>query len=564
MKYFREILLKNKGLIFCYLLLGIACSFLTSYKADYFQRVIDGLAGRTIPLGALLFYGAVLMVSFALNYLDEYPDKKLENGVFLDFKLMALRKISRMDYQAYRQNGTGVITQRIDAGAQAGRNLLCRFWLRVLRQLLPTILFSLWFIRRIDARIAAGILAGYLVVFAVTNLLLRLLYRMKERVLVGEERLNRCLVRGFLEMPVFRLERRFPAELRQAQEARDEVVSGKVRMNLIHEAFFTIFALLVALLDVGVLWYVWRFGTVTVGEAVALLALIDSAYTPIAIFNVLYVQYKLDLAAWRRFRTFLEQPEDLQLQVGEPVEPLKGGIEIRDLSFDYGEHPLFRGVCLTIAPGERTAFVGESGSGKSTLAGLIAGLLKYQEGSIRLDGQELRELSLDSLYRQLRFLSQDAPVFDGTVRENLALGGSYSDEALLAALERAGLTELARREQALEQPVGERGALLSGGEKQRLALARLFLESRPLVILDEATSAMDHITEAAVMQALLPALEGSTVIAVAHRLRTVADFDRIVVFREGRIVGEGSFEALMADCPYFRALWEAGEEENIV
>ena len=206
---------------------------------------------------------------------------------------------------------------------------------------------------------------------------------------------------------------------------------------------------------------------------------------------------------------------------------------------------------MEIRPGEKVAFVGESGSGKSTLIKLILGLLKYSSGSIRLDGRELRGLRLNDLYRWIFYCSQEPPVFDGTIRENLTFGQSFTDEQLRRALEKAQLPELTG---SLDRNIGERGAGLSGGEKQRLALARLWLYRPQIAILDEATSAMDNITETAVMQELVERLAGCTVIAIAHRLSSVAGFDRLIVFREGRIICQGKYRELMENNAYFAQL----------
>ena len=191
-------------------------------------------------------------------------------------------------------------------------------------------------------------------------------------------------------------------------------------------------------------------------------------------------------------------------------------------------------MSLSIRPGEKIALVGESGSGKSTLVKILMGLLKYEKGSIKLDEMELREIFLNELYGQTAYLSQDSPVFDGTVRENLVFDREVSDEKLYEALERVQLLSLVKSfEAGLEHIVGERGTVLSGGEKQRLALARLLLQETKLVVLDEATSAMDNLTEEMVMTEILEALKDSTVIAIAHRLNSLSGFDRIVVFRKG-------------------------------
>jgi len=565
MPYIKKVLRKNRTWTLVYILIGIFNSFLVGFQTSYFQKIVDGLTDRSLTAVQIAFYACVLVTGFLVRYLDEYPAKKLEHGIFLDFKRLALGKIGTIDFQQYQQMGTGSLIQRIENGAQAGRDVVFHFWLRVIRQLIPTILFSLFFIWQMNHPITYALLAGYVVVFVVTNLLLRKLYQIKERILNNEERFNHFLVRGFMEMVVFRLARQFPNELRKADHASSAIVSTKVKMNMVHEAFFTIFALLTAALDVGILTYAWKNNVMSVGAVVALIALVDNAYAPIAIFNVLYVQYKLDLAAFARYNEFLNLQDDPQLEQGIDVSALSGDIRVQGLYFSYAGRELFDDLSLRIHPGEKVAFVGESGSGKSTLAKLLAGLLKYRQGSICVDGLELRDIRLHSLYEQMAYLSQDAPVFDGTIRENLVFDQDVSDAALEEILDRMHLLPFLRSApDGLQTRIGERGAKLSGGEKQRLAMARLCLQCPTLAILDEATSAMDNITEKQVMETLLHALPSCTVIAIAHRLESVANFDRIIVFRQGRIVGEGTYQALQKDNAYFLQLLRAGAQAKII
>lgn len=556
MRYMKEIVRNNKKWVIIYLLIGLFNAFMANYKTDYFRKIVDGLTDRTITVYGILFYGAILVVHFGMNYLDEYPSAKLGNGIYLDFKLMALQKIGRMDYAAYQELGTGKLVQQIENGANAGKGVLYDFWFCVVRNLLPTILFSLYFIWKIDRNITCFLLLGYGIVFLVTNLLLKGLYQIKEKILTNEEELNHFLVRGFMEMPVFRMKHQFPREVRKALGARRIIVSSKVKMTMIHEAFFTIFALLVACLDIGILVYAWKNSHLSIGSIVAVITLIDNAYTPIAIFNVIYVQYKLNKTAWLRFTELLDLKEDTQLQQGAEFSGLSEEIRIEDLSFSYENKKVLASVSLTIQRGEKAAFVGESGSGKSTLAKILTGLLKYDEGNVFLDGEPLTNISLESFYHKMSYVSQDTPVFDGTVRENLVFDREFPKADLQAGLERVQLLPLITAlERGLETRIGEKGTCLSGGEKQRLALARLWFDDPDIVILDEATSALDNVTESIVMQNVLEQLRHATVIAVVHRLTCVSGFDKIFVFKDGKIVGSGAFEELMADNSYFRDLY---------
>ena len=558
MRYIKEILKKNRIWVLVYIGLGIFNAFMANYKADYFQKVIDGLADRTLAFAGVATYGFILLVNYCINYLDNYPEKKLEHGIYLDFKLLSLRKISTIDYTEYQKIGTGKLVQRIENGSAAGRNVLFNFWLRLIRDLLPTIVFSVYFIWKIDKKVTYVLFVGYMLIFIITNILLKFLYKIKEKILNSEELLNHYLVRGFMEMLIFRMSKQFPNEIKKTNNAKESIVSAKVKMNMIHEAFFTIFALLVAMLDIGILFYAWKTKNLTVGSVVALIALIENAYTPIAIFNVLYVQYKLDKASYKRFEEFLGLKDDVQLRNGNAINTNVGKIAIRNLSFQYEERKIIDGLSLSIQKGEKIAFVGESGSGKSTLIRILLGLLKYNQGEVRLGDMELKEICLNNLYDRVSYLSQDAPVFDGTIKENLVFEKQVSEEQMLGALSEVQLSHLVENlAEGLNTEIGEKGTCLSGGEKQRLALARLWFEDSELVILDEATSAMDNLTEENVMKSVMQKMKDKTVIAIAHRLNSIAGFDRIILFKEGRIVGQGTFEELLHTDSYFMDLYNA-------
>lgn len=559
MNYLKNIVRKNKLWISIYISLGIGLSFLSNYIISFFQKVIDKFTDGTLSLFYILLYAGLLLLHCVGSYLDEYPMQKLNNGIFLDLKLLALHKTSRIDYLAYQSMGTGKLIQRVENGALAGKSILCQFWFEILQNLLPSALFSMFFIYRLNRVIAGTVALGYLLVFLITNILLKLLYRMKERVLDNEELLNHFLTRGFMEMVVFRLNRKFPAEIRKAEKARDHIIRSKIGISFIHEAFFAAFAILIILIKGALLLYAWHTRSISIGSVVALLTLVDNAYTPIAIFNVLFVQFRLDSASFKRYTSFLDLPEEDRLFAGTELPDFRGEITIRQAAFSYNGNPVIRGISLSIAPGEKVALAGNSGSGKSTLIKLIAGLLKAEDRSILLDGHDLNGLNLDSYYRHITYIPQESPVFDGTLRENLLFDASFPEEDAVRVLQKVQLQEwFDALPDGLDTQLGEKGIKLSGGERQRLALARLWFSSSRLIILDEATSAMDNVTEELVMNEVLCLADGKNIIAIAHRLNSIRAFDRIILLKNGSIEGDGSFRELMQHNLYFQELYKAG------
>ncbi|MBB2181439.1 ABC transporter ATP-binding protein [Lachnospiraceae bacterium MD1] len=562
MNYLVEIAKKNKFLVCIYLLSGILIAFLSNFSANYFQRLIDKFNDGSLAVSNIIIYGFVLAIVCVLDYLDEYPGRSLEHGIYIDLKLKALNKISRIDYQVYQSMGTGKLVQKIENGASAGKGVLFDFLFCLFRQLCPSILFSMIFIYSINKKVMLIILIGYIAVFFITNLLLKVLYQIKERILSNEEMMNHILVRGFMEMVVFRINKRFKHEIEKAELAKKEIVNSKVKMTLIHEAFFAIFALLVIVIKIFIIAYGWVTKSLSIGAIIALITLIDNAYTPIAIFNVLFVQYKLDRTAFKRYTDFLDSENDEQLDKGEKITSLKADISCTGLKFLYDNRVVLDNFDLNIRHGENVALVGESGSGKSTLIKLLSGLLKPQGGKISIGTYELNNIDLNSYYDCITYITQESPIFDGTLRENLVFDKNVEDYEIIKALEQVELLDLYNKlENGLDTELGERGTALSGGERQRLALARLWFSQANIIILDEATSAMDNITEEIVMNRVMDLLRTQTVIVIAHRLNSIRKFEHIVVLREGRIVGQDSFNKLLENNAYFKDLYYASTRD---
>ncbi|MEJ8306115.1 ABC transporter ATP-binding protein [Saccharibacillus sacchari] len=560
-----------KKLILLYIVLGFALQFATMYGVQTFQRLLDGVSafsGLGELRGLLLLYGILLAASAVLSYALEYPETALPKAIAERLKLLALGRISRMDYRAYGNIGTGELIQSIENGAQAGSGIVHGFYLRIFSELLPTLLFSLLFIGLYSPQIMWVIAGGYVAVFLLTRLLLRFLYSVKESLLASQEKRSRYSVRGFMELVVFRLNRRYKREIEKLTGTAADIVRKNVRIRMIHESFFAIFELLVigvkiAVLAIGITDI--AAGRSTIGITLALLLLIDKVYSPIAIFNVIYVDYKLDRLTYARFEREMDSPSDPNLDYGAEVTQIRGKIVFEQVSFGYGEgqSSLLRNVSFCLPAGSSTAIVGLSGSGKSTLVKLMLGLLKKDSGCLTIDGTDIDELKLDSLYAHLSYISQDAPVFDDTVRVNLVFDETIDEAKLYEILDDALLGDRVRSlPEGLDTQVGERGMKLSGGEKQRLAFARVLAQSRDMVVLDEPVSALDNISERRVMQTVLDRFRGRTLIVVAHRLHAIRQVDRILLMRGGELVDQGGFEELLERNAYFRELWSKDSAEN--
>lgn len=243
-----------------------------------------------------------------------------------------------------------------------------------------------------------------------------------------------------------------------------------------------------------------------------------------------------------------------------PVKLSSSDIQVNHVSFGYHkDKEILHDISLSIPAGTMTAFVGPSGSGKSTIAKLIGGFWDVKQGSITLDGHDLKEIPLPQLYDQVAFVSQENYLFDETVRENIRMGKpSASDTEVEAVAKAAGCDGFIRSlENGYETVVGGGGAHLSGGERQRIAIARAMLKNAPVIILDEATAYIDPENEAVIQQAVARLVEGKTVIVIAHRLSTITDANQIFVIADGQIADSGTHQELLEHSKLYQEMWKA-------
>ena len=290
-------------------------------------------------------------------------------------------------------------------------------------------------------------------------------------------------------------------------------------------------------------------GRISIGEMTAFLLFLTSFFAPIQTLVQLYNSYQQGGAAIVKLRELLgTESSVVQAVDAYRLPPIEGEIELRDVTFGYAdERPVLHNVSLRIAAGETVAFVGETGAGKSTVAQLLMRFYDPQQGTLLIDGHDLRGVEIASLRSQLGVVPQEPFLFAGVVRDNLAFAQrDASDRTLWAALQAVGIDDLVERLGGLDAVVHERGASLSAGERQLLALARALVARPRVLILDEATSNLDLVSESRVEQALDVVLESRTAVIIAHRLATARRADRIAVVHDGEIVELGSHDDLVA------------------
>ena len=556
MKLFKEVIKENLKMIIFYVLIGIVINFLSLYSVTYYQKILDAFQFKALTLTPLIIYGVLLVISAILGYIENYPEQQVKNKLYLDFKLQSLKKMTTIDYLEYQKIGTGRLTQKVEDGATASRDVMIDFWLKIFRWLLPTAIFSLLFIFQVKKEFLLFVLLGYVIVIIVSNIVLRKLYNLKENILLNQEFLNKHLVRGFMELVIFRTNKKYDTEIKISKEGIKNIVDAKTKIKLVHEIFFTVFELIVSILKVIVLGYAVFNSNLSVGAVVTVIALLGKAYEPIAIFNVEYVDYKLNKVTVNKYIELLDLSDDEALNKGMKLKKIEGNIEFKNVYYSYDKNDLINDLSFKIKKNSSVALVGESGSGKSTIIKLILGLIKYKEGNILIDDKELSKLNLNSFYDYVTYISQEAPIFDGTLRENLVFDKQVNDDEILKVLKLVCLDKI-NFENGLDTELGEKGIRLSGGERQRVALARLFFDNSKIIILDEATSAMDNITEKIVLENVVNKLVNKTLIVIAHRLETIKNVDNIYVIKNGVIKEKGKYLDLINQNGYFTKLYKS-------
>ena len=284
------------------------------------------------------------------------------------------------------------------------------------------------------------------------------------------------------------------------------------------------------------------------GDLVLFFLLLSLFYEPISKLHQLNQMALSSRAAADRVFEILDAEDEPHSENGQPLpEPVHGHVRFREVSFSYGEQPTLHEVTLEASPGETIALVGPTGAGKSTVVNLLCRFYEYDRGSITIDGQELSETRKSSLRSALGYVTQEAFLFNGTVRENLCLARREADDTdLWSALQSARAEAFVRElPEGLDTNVGERGVKLSGGEKQRLSIARALLKDPPILLLDEATASVDSETERLIQEALEALMANRSAFVIAHRLSTIRNADRIYVLDEGAIVEEGTHDQLL-------------------
>ena len=499
-----------------------------------------------IPLIIILFTTLQGGLTFVANYVNTWVGNRISSDVKIDL----FSKLLTFDVSFFDTNTSGNIMQRFNNDVDAA----CSGLLTNVKQ------FSTRFFSSI-ALIGVLFYNSWQLAFIAVTMLLLALYPLKS---------VRKKIKGINKQSVF-TNAAVVTHYNEAFNGNRVVTSYNLfdyQLKRFHETLHNVFRLGMKMIQrtgmlspfmhmvvsFGIALVIWAgsylivTGQITSGSFVSFLAALILLYNPIKGIGNSFNNVQVSLMAIERvFELMLSLPKITDSSNAVELKKIKT-IEYKNVDFEYVEgKPVLQNVNLNVKSGEKIAFVGNSGGGKTTMVNLLNRFYDVKNGTICINGTDLREIKLKSLRDNIAVVFQDNFLFDGTIRENIMLGNeNASEEELQKAIENACLSDVIKEmPQGLDSSVGERGSKLSGGQKQRVAIARAFLKNAPIVILDEATSALDNKSEAIVQKAIDNLMSDRTVFVIAHRLSTVKNADKIVVVNYGKIAEIGSHEELI-------------------
>ncbi|WP_300300963.1 ABC transporter ATP-binding protein/permease [Ferrovibrio sp.] len=541
----------------------------------FFKRAVDlldtGLSAGQIAVGAVLAmvlaYGVARMAAQGFGELRDAVFAKVAQAAIRDLALQTFNHLHALSLRFHLERQTGGLSRVIERGTK-GIQFVLQF---MTFNILPTIVeiglvggILWWLYGWSFALITVGTIAGYIFyTLSITE------WRTKYRRQMNDEdqRANTRAVDSLLNYETVKYftneaheARRFDEALSRYERAAVKSQTSLALLNLGQGAIIAVG--LIGVMSLAVLGV--RDGSMTLGDIVMVNAYLIQLYLPLNFLGFAYREIKQGLIDMEAMFRLLDVPQEVQDKAGAPaLNVTRGEVEFDAVRFAYDpRREILAGVSFRVPSGAKVAVVGASGAGKSTLSRLLYRFYDVSDGCIRIDGQDIREVSQTSLRRAIGIVPQDTVLFNDTILYNIRYGRvDASDEDVAEAARLAQLDGLiARLPDGMATMVGERGLKLSGGEKQRVAIARALLKNPKIMVFDEATSALDTHTEREIQAALSRAAEGCTTLVIAHRLSTVVDADEIIVLDQGRIAERGRHHALLQAGGLYAALWHKQQE----
>jgi ABC-type transport system involved in Fe-S cluster assembly fused permease/ATPase subunit len=531
----------------------------------------DPLAVIVVPVSLLVVYGVLRLSVSAFTELRELVFAKATQGAARQIALETFQHLHGLSLRFHLERQTGGMTRDIERGVRGIESLISYSLYSVVPTLIEVALvlsilavkFDVWF-----AGITLVALALY-IVFTISVTEWRTQYRRQANEF--DSAAHTKAVDSLLNYETVKYFNNEAFEAARYDKSLEALRRARLKAQTSLSLLNTGQQLIIAVALVGMLWRATQGvvdGRMTLGDLVMINAFMIQLYIPLNFLGVLYREIKQSLTDLDRMFTLLEKEREVADAPNAPALQLSGSptVKFESVVFAYeAARPILHGISFEIPAGKTVAVVGPSGSGKSTLARLLFRFYDVGSGAITIDGQDIRQVTQGSVRRAMGIVPQDTVLFNDTVRYNIAYGRTDATEAEVEQAAKAAHIHdfISATPKGYETMVGERGLKLSGGEKQRVAIARTLLKNPPIVIFDEATSALDSANERAIQAELQTAAQNKTTLVIAHRLSTVVDAHEILVLDAGRIVERGAHAELLALNGRYAQMWALQQSSEV-